>query len=64
MLILVKTQAGAWAVDWRETPEAERIRELFGTTVLELPVGTWTPRDAAMDVALGSPAGRQYGVRS
>lgn len=63
MLKLVRTGTGFWGLDWRDTPEAPRIMELFGGTVLELPVGLATSPEEALRLARRSEAGRKYGVR-
>jgi hypothetical protein len=61
--VLVKTRDG-WGLSLAATPEADSIQSLFGTMILPLPLTLDCPPDRALNFALNTDFGRQYGVRA
>lgn len=61
MLKLVQTQDG-WAIDHEHTTERDTILDLFGTTILPLPLTRRASREDALAFARNTDAGREHGV--
>lgn len=59
---VVKTNDG-WAMNLGFTPEANRIKNLFGTIVLPLPLTSACSREDALSFAATTDFGKLYGVR-
>ena len=60
MIKLLRTRDG-WALDGADTPEAEKLRELFKTTVIPLPLTPTVSRADALAFARRTPAGQDWG---
>ena len=58
---LVKTAQG-WALDQRNTREASELQELFGSTIIPLPLTSTCSREYAWHFALGTEVGKQYTI--
>jgi subtilisin family serine protease len=51
-----------WGLDFSETDEGKVIFDLWGTTIIPMPIGP-VSRAEAVRFAEGTPAGQKHGVR-
>jgi hypothetical protein len=58
----LKRTADGWVLDLTDTSEAARVRELFGTAVLPLPLTSAIPFRDALAFARQTPMGQRHGV--
>lgn len=58
--LVIFKQHDNWAVDWRHTPEARKVEQLFGSTVIPTPF--FGPTTAATVIATLRAKNPQYNV--